>query len=301
MPSLKSDIGFIGLGIMGKPMAHNLLQAGFTLVVHDIDQRVLPDFVANGAQKVNTPKELAERVNYIITMLPDSNAVNEVVLGPKGLREGMSKGQIYIDMSTIASMVAVRISSTLNEIGVKSLDAPVSGGEVGAIEASLSIMVGGDQNTFSQALPILNSLGSNIVLCGPNGTGQIVKACNQIQGALNLLGMAEAIILASSAGVDPRVVLKVLSGGAAQSRYADIKGPRVIQGNFSPGFKAKYYSKDLAIALQTARDLRVPLIGTPLIDAILIAMLANGKEDLDASGIVSILENLANTKIRTNL
>ena len=222
-----------------------------------------------------------------------------MALGPDGLAEGLAAGSIYADMSSIASSVAIKVAQALGQRGVRCLDAPVSGGEVGAINATLSIMVGGDATTFEEMRPIFVALGKTIILCGPNGAGQIVKACNQIQVALNFVGMAEALVLGAKAGVDPAIIIQVLSGGYAQTRVMDVRGPRVIRGDFQPGFKSRFHYKDLNIIMKTANDYGVPLPATGLVHELFAAMLAAGRGDLDHSGIITVLEDLAGVQART--
>ena len=295
----KPKVGFVGLGIMGRPMAKHLLAAGYPLVVHNRSREAVQELVAEGAEEVFSPKEVAQKSQLMITMLPDSPDVELVALGSDGLIEGVSQGDIYIDMSTIAPSVAVRVARAMAEKGVRCLDAPVSGGDVGAINATLSIMAGGDETTFNEVQPIFEVLGKTIILCGPNGAGQTVKACNQIQVALNFAGMAEALVLGAKAGVDPAIIVQVLSGGYAQTRVMDVRGPRVIQGDFEPGFKSKFHYKDLNIIMQTGNDFAVPLPVTSLVHELFGAMLAAGRGDLDHSGIITVLENLAGVQART--
>jgi 2-hydroxy-3-oxopropionate reductase len=292
-------IGFIGLGIMGLPMAHHLIQAGYPLVAHNRSRRAVAECVAAGAAEASSPREVAAQSQVVITMLPDSPDVELVALGAEGLIEGFRPGAIYVDMSSIAPAVAVKVAQALAVRGVRCLDAPVSGGQVGAVNATLSIMVGGDQALFNEVRPILEVMGKTITLCGPNGAGQTVKACNQIQVALNFLGMAEALVLGAKAGVDPAVVLRVLSGGYAQTRVMDVRGPRVIQGDFQPGFKSKFHLKDLNNIMRTAADLEVPLPMTGLAHELFTAMVAAGRGDLDHSGIITVLEGLAGIQART--
>jgi 2-hydroxy-3-oxopropionate reductase len=295
----KPIIGFIGLGIMGAPMTRNLLRAGYELVVHDLNRTAVEAAVAAGAAPATSPREIAQRSQVVITMLPDSPDVERVALGPDGLAEGLAAGSIYADMSSIASSVAIKVAQALGQRGVRCLDAPVSGGEVGAINATLSIMVGGDAATFEEMRPIFAALGKTIILCGPNGAGQIVKACNQIQVALNFVGMAEALVLGAKAGVDPAIIIQVLSGGYAQTRVMDVRGPRVIRGDFQPGFKSRFHYKDLNIIMKTANDYGVPLPATGLVHELFAAMLAAGRGDLDHSGIITVLEDLAGVQART--
>ena len=295
----KPQIGFIGLGIMGRPMARNLLKAGYPLVVHNRSREPVQELVAAGAEEAFTPQEIAQRSQVIITMLPDSPDVELVALGPDGLIAGASEGDIYVDMSTIAPRIAVKVAAAMAEKGVRCLDAPVSGGDVGAINATLSIMVGGDAETFHEVRPIFEALGKTIVLCGPNGAGQTVKACNQIQVALNIVGMAEALVLGAKAGVDPAIIVQVLSGGYAQSRVMDARGARVIRGDFQPGFRSRFHFKDLNIIMQTGNDYRVPLPVTSLVHELFAAMQAAGRGDLDHTGVITVLEDLAAVQART--
>jgi len=297
----KPKIGFIGLGIMGRPMAKNLLKAGYSLVVHNRSREPVRELVAAGAEEAFSPKEIAQRSQVMITMLPDSPDVELVALGPDGLIEGVSEGDIYVDMSTIAPSVAVKVAEAMAEKGVRCLDAPVSGGDVGAINGTLSIMVGGDEETFNEVLLIFEALGKTITLCGPNGAGQTVKACNQIQVALNIVGMAEALVLGTKAGVDPAIIVQVLSGGYAQSRVMDVRGPRVIRGDFQPGFKSRFHFKDLNIIMKTGNDYNVPLPVTSLVHELFAAMLAAGRGDLDHTGVITVLEDLARVQARTSL
>jgi 2-hydroxy-3-oxopropionate reductase len=297
----KKVIGFIGLGTMGRPMAKNLLNAGYELIVHDLNRDAVEDVVNEGAEGAFSAKEVAERSDLIITMLPDSPDVAAVALGPGGLIEGVREGQTYVDMSTIAPSVAVEVAEALGEKGVDCLDAPVSGGDVGAIEATLSIMVGGDEAIFDEVKPVLEALGKTVTLCGQIGAGQTVKACNQIQVALNFVGMAEALVLGKKAGVDPAIIVEVLSGGYAQTRVMDVRGPRIIEGDFEPGFKSKYHYKDLNIIMKTGDDYGVPLPVTSVVHELFSAMLAAGRGDLDHSGIITILEDLAKVEARTEM
>jgi 2-hydroxy-3-oxopropionate reductase len=295
----KPKIGFVGLGIMGKPMSKHLLNAGYSLIVHDIVRESVKEVVAAGAKEAFSPKEVAERSEVIITMLPDSPDVQAVALGVNGLIEGVSEGDVHIDMSTIAPGVAIEVAEALGKKGVRCLDAPVSGGDVGAINATLSIMVGGPKDLFDQMLPILEVMGKTVTLCGPNGAGQTVKACNQIQVALNIIGMSEAFVLGAKAGVDPAIIYQVLSGGYAQSRVHDARGPRMIKGDFAPGFKARFHFKDLNIIMKTGNDYGVPLPVTSLVHELFAAMIAAGRGELDHSGIITVLEDLAGVEART--
>jgi 2-hydroxy-3-oxopropionate reductase len=297
----KPTIGFIGLGIMGKPMAINLIKAGYPLIGHNRTRSAVREIVGEGGMEAQSPKEIANRSQVIITMLPDSPDVELVALGREGLIEEVQPGQLYIDMSTISPTTAVLVAKAMNNKGVDCLDAPVSGGEVGAINGTLSIMVGGDQKVFKRARPIFEVLGTTITLCGPNGSGQIVKACNQVQVAINLVGMAEALVLGTKAGVDPAIILQVLSGGYAQTKVMDARGPKVIRGDYLPGFKSKLHYKDLNVIAKTAQDYCVPLPVSNLVRELFSAMLVVGRGELDHSGIITILEDLAQIKVRTSI
>ncbi|MGH7661725.1 MAG: 2-hydroxy-3-oxopropionate reductase [Vulcanimicrobiaceae bacterium] len=247
-------IGFIGLGIMGKPMARNLMKAGHKLVVHNRSRGAVDELVKEGAKGANSPKEVAAQSDLIITILPDSPDVESVVLGSEGIASGIKSGAIYIDMSTIKPAVARKVAEAVQKKGARALDAPVSGGEKGAIEGTLSIMVGGAQADFDEVLPIFQAMGKNIVLVGPNGAGQIAKAANQLVVGVTIEAVAEALALAQAAGVDPAKVRSVLLGGFAQSRILDLHGQRMLDGNFQPGFKARLHQKDMRIVTDTAKE-----------------------------------------------
>jgi 2-hydroxy-3-oxopropionate reductase len=287
-------IGFIGLGIMGKPMAKNLIKAGYPLVVHNRSQGAVEELVSEGgATSAASPREVAELSDLVITMLPDSPDVEQVVLGEAGVVEGIRPGTLFVDMSTIAPATTEKIYKILKEKGVESLDAPVSGGEVGAKGGTLSIMVGGQEDAFKRALAVFEVVGANVVHIGKPGAGQITKACNQIVVAVTIQAVAEAMILAKKAGIDQEKVREALLGGFAQSRIMDLHGQRAIDGNFQPGFKLKLHRKDLGIALQTARELSLPLFTTAQVAQSMDALLAMGKGDLDHSALILLLEQLA--------
>jgi 2-hydroxy-3-oxopropionate reductase len=292
-------IGFVGLGIMGHPMARNLIKAGYPLVVHNRSREAVQALVKLGASEAWSAREVAQKAEIIITVLPDSPDVESVALGPDGLVHGIGEGAVYVDMSTIAPSVAIRVALVMSEKRVRCLDAPVSGGEAGAINGTLSIMVGGDVETLDAVLPVLQTMGSTITWCGPHGAGQIVKACNQVQVALNIVGMAEALVFGAKQGVDPAIVVKVLSAGYAQSRVMDARGERVIRGDFRPGFRSRLHLKDLNIALQSATECRTPLPATAAAHELFTAMLAAGRGDLDHTGVITVLEDLAQSEART--
>ncbi len=294
-------IGFIGLGIMGRPMAGHLLKAGYSLVVLDKNPVPVDELIALGAKKASSPKEVTAQSDVIITMLPDSPDVEAVALGEDGIIEGAAAGKIHIDMSSIAPASAVKVARALGEKGMRCLDAPVSGGQVGAQNAALSIMVGGEQAVLDEVLPIFQAMGKTITLCGANGAGQIVKACNQVQVALNIAGMCEALVLGAKAGVDPAIILQVLGGGYAQNRVMDVRGPKVVRGDFQPGFKSRFHFKDLNIILRTGADYGVELPVTTTVHQLFAELLDSGGGDLDHTGLITVLERLAKHEARTRI
>ena len=295
------NIGFIGLGIMGSHMAGHLLKAGYNVIVSDLNRDVVKKLVGKGAIEATTPKEVAAASDYVITMLPDSPDVKKVALGENGLIEGIKSGAYYADMSTIAPTAAIEVNEALSAKGVHCLDAPVSGGEAGAEAASLSIMVGGDEKTFLEFKPIFEILGKTVTLCGEKGSGQTVKACNQIQVAMNFVGLAEALVLGSKAGVDPAIIVEVLSGGYAQTRVMDVRGPKVVQRDFAPGFKSKFHYKDLNIIMKTALDYEVPLPATSIVHELFSAMQVKGNGEMDHSGIITVIEEMAGIEVKTKI
>jgi 2-hydroxy-3-oxopropionate reductase len=286
-------IGFIGLGIMGKPMAANLLEAGYTLVVHNRSREPADELAESGAEVASSPREAAERGEVTITMLPDSPDVEAVVLGDDGVAEGMSEGALYIDMSTIAPATSREVHRALEERGVEAVDAPVSGGQPAAESGELSIMVGGGDEAVERARPILEVLGKTVTHIGPPGAGQVAKAANQIIVALTIQAVSEALTLARKAGVDAARVREALLGGFAQSKILEVHGERMLAGEFEPGFKLALHRKDLAIALQTAREARVPLLGTAQTAEVMNALLAQGHGDQDHSAMVAFYEGLS--------
>jgi 2-hydroxy-3-oxopropionate reductase len=295
----KATIGFIGLGIMGKPMAHNLLKAGYPLVVHSRSRSPVDDLCAAGAAAAWSPREVADQCDLVITMLPDSPDVERVALGPDGLVDGAREGLIYVDMSTIAPAVAVRVAEVLGAKGVRCLDAPVSGGDVGARQGTLSIMAGGDEATFEEIKPVFSVLGKSAVLCGPNGAGQTVKACNQVLVAVTIAGVSEALTLGAKAGVDPAKIVQVLSGGLARCGVLENRGQRMVRGDFEPGFRIRLHYKDLNIIRQTSKDYAVPLPVTSAVHELFTAALVRDRGDLDHSGLLTVIEDLAGIQART--
>ncbi|WP_373512932.1 2-hydroxy-3-oxopropionate reductase [Persicitalea sp.] len=282
-------IGFIGLGIMGKPMALNLIKAGYLVSVLE-SSHAAEVLTEAGAKAFPNSKELAQQVEVVITMLPDSPEVEEVVSGKDGVLEGVKSGALFIDMSTISPSVAVKVHGLMQEKGVEALDAPVSGGQVGAENAGLSIMVGGSQEAFDRALPIFQAMGKNIVRMGEPGTGQTTKACNQMIVGLTIQAVGEAFTLASKAGVDLAKMREALLGGFAQSRILDLHGQRLIDRNFKPGFKIKLHKKDMGIALDAGKEHDVDLKGTALVAEQMEAAIAKGHGEKDHSALVLLLE-----------
>ena len=295
----KPRIGFVGLGIMGRPMSKHLLQAGYDVVVHNRSREPVAELVDAGAREAHSPREVAENSAIVITMLPDSPDVEEVALGPGGIIEGAGRGDIYIDMSTIAPSVALSVGNAMAKKGVHCLDAPVSGGDVGARNATLSIMVGGEEDIFNTVQPIFAAMGQNIVLCGPLGAGQTVKACNQVLVAVTIAGVSEALTLGAKAGVDPANIVQVLSGGLARCGVLENRGERMVNGDFDPGFRIRLHYKDLNIIMKTGSDYNVPLPVTSIVHELFNLALAKDRGELDHSGLLTVIEDLAGVQART--
>ncbi|MEP7277433.1 MAG: 2-hydroxy-3-oxopropionate reductase [Bacteroidota bacterium] len=285
-------IGFIGLGIMGRPMAQHLIKAGYPLAVLE-KNKAAAELVLLGAQSFASGKAVAEHADIVITMLPDSPEVEEVVLGKEGVAEGLRRGGLLVDMSSIAPGTAKKIYTRLQQNGIGALDAPVSGGQVGAEAASLSIMVGGTETDFTRALPLFQLMGKNIVHVGEAGAGQMTKVCNQVVVGITIQAVAEAFTLAKKAGINLEKMREALLGGFAQSRILDLHGKRLIEENFKPGFKVALHRKDMSIALQTGKELSVPLYASALVANQMDALLAQGKGELDHSALGLLLAQLA--------
>jgi 2-hydroxy-3-oxopropionate reductase len=290
---MAQTIGFIGLGIMGKPMSKNLLKAGYPLVVHSRSRGPVDEVVKAGARAATSPKEVAAQCDVLITMLPNSPDVEQVALGKDGIVEGARPGLIFADMSTISPIVSRKVGEALAARGVKMLDAPVSGGEKGAVDAALSIMVGGDTATFDAVLPIFQAMGKTITLLGPLGMGGFTKLANQIIVAVNLTALAEALTLGKKAGLDRELLLTALGGGLAGSRCLEQKKSNYIAGTYNPGFKIDLHFKDLGLIMESARALGVPLPATAVVQELFSAMRVKGRGGLDHSGIITLLEDLA--------
>ncbi len=286
-------IGFIGLGIMGRPMAKNLVKAGHSLVVHDIIRDPVDELVKAGAKAGASPRDVAAQSDILITMLPNSPEVELVALGKDGIIEGARSGLLYADMSTISPIVSQKVGQALAPKGVKMLDAPVSGGEKGAIDGVLSIMVGGDKAVFDQVLPLFQVMGKTITLLGPLGFGGFTKLANQIIVAVNLTALAEALTLAKKAGLDRELTLTALAGGLAGSKCLDQKKPNYLANAYTPGFKIDLHYKDLGLIMESARALGVPLPTTAVVQELFNALRVKGRGGLDHSGVITLLEELA--------
>jgi 2-hydroxy-3-oxopropionate reductase len=286
-------VGFIGLGVMGRPMAENLVRHGFPLVVHNRSQAAVAALVAQGAGAAADPAAVARQVEVVITVLPDTPDVEAVYFGPQGIVAGARPGQLWIDMSTVSPALARRIAQAAAEQGAEALDAPVSGGEVGARQGTLAIMVGGPAAALERARPILAALGQTIVHQGPAGAGQVTKACNQVAVALTIQAVAEALVLAAKAGVDPARVRQALLGGFAASRVLDLHGQRALAGNYQPGFRLRLHRKDLKIALDTAQAVGAALPHTALVHETLTALTAQGWGDRDHASLIAHLAQQA--------
>lgn len=290
-------VGFIGLGIMGKPMSKNLLKAGYELVVFDINQNSVNELVACGAAPAASPKEVAARVDIVITMLPNSPHVKQVILGENGVIEGIKPGTIVVDNSSIAPLIAREIAAALALKGIEMLDAPVSGGEPKAIDGTLSIMVGGKKEAFDKCYPVLKAMAGSVVLTGDIGAGNVTKLANQIVVALNIAAMSEAFVLATKAGVEPEMVYQAIRGGLAGSTVLDAKAPLVMDRKFDPGFRINLHIKDLTNVLDTSHEIGVPLPLTAAVMEMMQALKTDGLGDCDHGSLIQYYEKLAQVKV----
>jgi 2-hydroxy-3-oxopropionate reductase len=296
---VKYKVGYIGLGIMGKPMARNIMKAGYEIVVHNRSRQSVHELVSEGAIEAHSPAEVAEQVDIVFTNLPDSPDVELVALGEKGIIQGAHEGLIFIDNSTIKPATARRVGGKLAEKGVAMLDAPVSGGDIGAINGTLTIMVGGSAEALEKVMPILQAIGETITHVGGLGDGQIAKAANQIMVAAQMVAMGELLILAQKAGADPEKVVQAIRGGAAGCWTLDNKPHRLFAGNREPGFKAYMQAKDLSIVMDTAREYGIPLPSTAVNTQLFNAMLEMGMAEQDNSAVIGVIEKLADVKLKT--
>jgi 2-hydroxy-3-oxopropionate reductase len=288
-------VAFIGLGLMGKPMAKNVLARGYPLVVHNRSQGAVEELVAGGAARATSPADAARRATRVITMLPDSPDVESVLEGPNGVFSAVQPQTILIDMSSIAPAVARRLAARAKELGAGMLDAPVSGGEIGAIDAKLSIMVGGDAGTFAKARPLLETMGNpeRVVHIGESGAGQLCKVCNQMVIGGALAAVSEAFALARKADVDVARVREALLGGFAASRVLEVHGERILRGNYKPGFRASLYAKDLRIAAETLAEMETPALVSAAVHQLIMALVAAGRGDEDYSAVATIVQDMA--------
>ena len=292
-------IGYIGLGLMGSSIARNILKAGFPLIVHNRSRAVVDELTSEGAKPAFSPAEVASQVEVVFTNLPDTPDVEKVTLGEHGIIEGAHPGLIWVDNSTIKPAAARAIAVKLAERQVLSLDAPVSGGDIGAREATLTIMAGGPAEALAKVMPVFMAMGKSVTHVGDAGAGQVAKAANQIMVAAQMVAMGELLIFAQKAGVDPRQVVKAIKGGAAQCWALDVKPQRLFAGNRMPGFKAYMQAKDLNIILETAREYGIPLPVTAENAQLFNAMLQMGMGELDNSAVIGVIETMAGEKLRT--
>jgi len=291
-------IGFIGLGIMGNPMCKNLLKAGYEVIALDTNKKNLDEVVAAGAKAADSPKAVAEQVQIVITMLPNSPQVRQVALGEKGVIEGAKAGSIFIDMSSIAPLVSRQIAEQLAAQGVEMLDAPVSGGQPKAIDGTLSVMVGGKKEIFDRCYDVMKTMAGSVVLTGDIGAGNITKLANQIIVAINIAAMSEALVLASKAGVEPELVYQAIRGGLAGSTVLEAKAPLVMDRKFNPGFRINLHIKDLANVLDTSHELGVPLPLTAAVMEMLLTLKVKGMGDLDHGTLVRYYEDMAGVEVK---
>ena len=285
-------VGFIGLGIMGRPMAGHILRAGYPLTVHNRTRSKTEELVAAGARVAGSPAEVASRCEFIITMVTDSADVEQVVAGPRGILEGIRPGSTVIDMSTIAPETELHLDRELRSRGCSLIDAPVSGGDVGARQATLAIMAGGDRQVFDRVRPILEVLGRSVTHCGPVGTGQVTKLCNQILVSINLLGVSEALLFARRNGLDPMIMIRAVEGGAAASWQLSNLGPRIVAGDFAPGFMVDLMQKDLRLVAQTGAATGCPLPATTLVQKLFQSAQARGDGRQGTQSLARVLEGI---------
>jgi 2-hydroxy-3-oxopropionate reductase len=291
-------LGFVGLGIMGRPMLRNLLKAGYTVVAYGRTPAKLDACVADGAERGASNADVGERASIVITMLPDGPEVEEVILGANGILSGAKAGSLIVDMSSINPRVSQKIAAACAAKGVDFVDAPVSGGEPKAIEGTVAIMAGGSAEAFARAEPILKCMGASVILTGPVGAGNTTKLANQIMVACNIAAIGEALTLATRCGLDPQVVVNAVKGGLAGSAVLNAKGPMLIARDFKPGFRISLHQKDLRNALQTAESNHVALPLTALVQQMLSSLLADGKGDLDHSAIATVVEGLSHVEVK---
>jgi 2-hydroxy-3-oxopropionate reductase len=294
---MAEKVGFIGLGIMGKPMAKNLMEAGYELVLYNRTLEKAEELAEDGAEVAVNPREVAENSDIIVTMLPDSPDVRNVVVGEDGVLEGIKDGSLLVDMSTISPVVTEELAARVKERGASMLDAPVSGGDVGAEEGTLSIMAGGSEEDFERAKPLFDAMGQTVTHVGPTGAGQVTKAANQVVVALTIEAVSEALVLGSKGGVAPEKVLDVLSGGLAGNKVMEVKREKFLSHTFDPGFRSELHHKDLGIALAAGREYGVVLPVTAIVDQMLLVMKKKGWGGEDHSALLRVIEDLSQHEI----
>ncbi len=294
---MAEKVGFIGLGIMGKPMAKNLMKAGYELVLYNRTLEKAEELAEDGAEVAVDPREVAENSDIIVTMLPDSPDVRNVVVGENGVLEGIKNGSLLVDMSTISPVVTEELATKVKERGASMLDAPVSGGDVGAEEGTLSIMAGGSEEDFERAKPLFDAMGQTVTYVGPTGAGQVTKAANQVVVALTIEAVSEALVLGSKGGVAPEKVLDVLSGGLAGNKVMEVKREKFLSHTFDPGFRSELHHKDLGIALAAGREYGVVLPVTAIVDQMLLVMKKKGWGGEDHSALLRVIEDLSQHEI----
>ncbi|MFW5980741.1 MAG: 2-hydroxy-3-oxopropionate reductase [Halanaerobiaceae bacterium] len=291
-------IGFIGVGIMGMPMAKNLIDAGYELIAYDIDENSLNEIVDYGAKRGESSRGIAQNCEVIITMLPDSPDVKDVVLGEKGIIEGVSEGQVYIDMSSIAPLVSREVAEKLEKKGVEMLDAPVSGGQEGAEAGTVAFMVGGKENIFEENKEILEVMGGSVTLVGDIGAGEITKLVNQVMVAVNIAAVAEALSLGKKAGVDPENIVNAVKDGLAGSQCLEDKAPRMLKGEYDPGFKMNLHVKDLKNVFETSRELNTSMPLTAQVMEMMQSLMAAGHTEVDHGGLGLFYEKLNDMSLK---
>ena len=292
-------VGFIGLGIMGRPMTLNLLKAGIDLTVYDISEKAVQTIVNAGAKSAKTPKEIATNADVIITMVPNAPIVNSLLTGEEGILEGLSEGKIVIDMSSVSPVDSKKFAQMVEAQNCKFLDSPVSGGEPGAVNATLAFMIGGDESVVEKARPVFEAMGTSITVVGPNGSGSVAKLANQIMVNLNIAAVSEALVLATKAGADPQKVYEAVRGGLAGSTVLDAKAPMMISRNFKPGGTLAINLKDITNVMATADALDVPLVLTSQLKEIMHSLKATGHIMDDHSGIVQFYEQIAGVTVES--
>lgn len=291
-------VGFIGLGIMGKPMSKNVLKAGYEVIIYSRTQSTIDELVTAGAIAACSPKEVAQESDVIITMLPNSPQVKEVILGENGVIEGAKEGAVVIDMSSIAPLVSREISQVLEERGIEMLDAPVSGGEPKAVDGTLSVMVGGKKEVFDRCYPVMKAMAASVVRTGDIGAGNITKLANQIIVAINIAAMSEALVLASKSGVEPELVYQAIRGGLAGSTVLDAKAPLIMDRKFDPGFRVNLHIKDLSNVLETSHEIGMPLPLTASVMEMMQSLKVDGLGNDDHSSLVRYYEKMAGIEVK---